>query len=63
MYRSRFCTLPQRCLGAALVLRCPRQPRKLLTQRVHAGRREMLDTPGPYLLEVVTPHIEHVLPM
>ncbi|GAB4818291.1 hypothetical protein N2152v2_005337 [Parachlorella kessleri] len=25
--------------------------------------REMLDTPGPYLLEVMVPHIEHVLPM
>ena len=25
--------------------------------------REMLETPGPYLLEVMIPHIEHVLPM
>lgn len=25
--------------------------------------RKMLDTPGPYLLDVVVPHIEHVLPM
>ena len=25
--------------------------------------RTMLDTPGPYLLEVMVPHIEHVLPM
>lgn len=25
--------------------------------------REMIDTPGPYLLEVMCPHIEHVLPM
>lgn len=25
--------------------------------------REMLDTPGPYLLDVMVPHIEHVLPM
>eukprot|EP00878_Enallax_costatus_P019033 GHUV01020067.1.p2 GENE.GHUV01020067.1~~GHUV01020067.1.p2 ORF type:complete len:136 (-),score=46.36 GHUV01020067.1:789-1196(-) len=25
--------------------------------------REMLDTEGPYLLEVMVPHIEHVLPM
>ena len=25
--------------------------------------REMLDTPGPYLLDVMVPHVEHVLPM
>ena len=25
--------------------------------------REMLDTPGPYLLDIMVPHIEHVLPM
>jgi acetolactate synthase-1/2/3 large subunit len=25
--------------------------------------REMLDSEGPYLLEVMVPHIEHVLPM
>jgi acetolactate synthase-1/2/3 large subunit len=25
--------------------------------------REMLDTPGPYLLDVMVPHIQHVLPM
>ena len=25
--------------------------------------RKMLDTPGPYLLDVMVPHIEHVLPM
>ena len=25
--------------------------------------REMLDTEGPYLLDVMVPHIEHVLPM
>eukprot|EP00955_Chlamydomonas_euryale_P009466 101019-Chlamydomonas_euryale.AAC.3 len=30
---------------------------------VRAAIREMLDTPGPYLLEVITPHVEHVLPM
>ena len=23
----------------------------------------MLETPGPYLLDVMVPHIEHVLPM
>jgi acetolactate synthase-1/2/3 large subunit len=25
--------------------------------------REMLDTPGPFLLDVMVPHVEHVLPM
>lgn len=25
--------------------------------------RRMLDTPGPYLLDVMVPHMEHVLPM
>jgi len=25
--------------------------------------RKMLDTPGPYLLDIMVPHIEHVLPM
>lgn len=25
--------------------------------------REMLATPGPYLLDVMVPHIQHVLPM
>ena len=25
--------------------------------------REMLDTPGPYLLDVMVPHVQHVLPM
>lgn len=25
--------------------------------------RQMLDTPGPFVLEVMVPHIEHVLPM
>ena len=25
--------------------------------------REMLDSPGPFLLDVIVPHIEHVLPM
>ncbi|VFQ60809.1 unnamed protein product [Cuscuta campestris] len=30
---------------------------------VRAAIREMLDTPGPYLLDVVVPHQEHVLPM
>eukprot|EP00879_Flechtneria_rotunda_P010504 GHRR01010981.1.p1 GENE.GHRR01010981.1~~GHRR01010981.1.p1 ORF type:complete len:614 (+),score=177.29 GHRR01010981.1:610-2451(+) len=30
---------------------------------LRAAVREMLDTEGPYLLEVMVPHIEHVLPM
>ncbi|RAL52885.1 hypothetical protein DM860_007653 [Cuscuta australis] len=30
---------------------------------VRAAIRKMLDTPGPYLLDVVVPHQEHVLPM
>lgn len=31
--------------------------------RVVCHRREMLDHDGPYLLDVMVPHIEHVLPM
>lgn len=30
---------------------------------LRAAIREMLDTPGPYLLDVMVPHVEHVLPM
>ncbi|KAK4365899.1 hypothetical protein RND71_013779 [Anisodus tanguticus] len=30
---------------------------------VRAAIQKMLDTPGPYLLDVVVPHQEHVLPM
>lgn len=30
---------------------------------LRAAIREMLDTPGPYVLDVMVPHIEHVLPM
>ncbi|KAK9835817.1 hypothetical protein WJX74_008609 [Apatococcus lobatus] len=30
---------------------------------LRAAIRTMLDTPGPYLLDVMVPHIEHVLPM
>jgi len=30
---------------------------------LRAAIREMLDTPGPYLLDVMVPHMEHVLPM
>lgn len=30
---------------------------------LRAAIREMIDTPGPYLLDVMVPHIQHVLPM
>jgi len=30
---------------------------------LRAAVRRMLDTPGPYLLDVMVPHIEQVLPM
>lgn len=30
---------------------------------LRAAIREMLETPGPYLLDVMVPHIQHVLPM
>ncbi|TKY73647.1 Acetolactate synthase 1 [Spatholobus suberectus] len=30
---------------------------------LRAAIQKMLDTPGPYLLDVIIPHIEHVLPM
>ncbi|KAK4352614.1 hypothetical protein RND71_028132 [Anisodus tanguticus] len=30
---------------------------------VRAAIKKMLDTPGPYLLDVIVPHQEHVLPM
>ncbi|XP_071700116.1 acetolactate synthase 2, chloroplastic-like [Rutidosis leptorrhynchoides] len=30
---------------------------------VRAAIKKMLDTPGPYLLDVIVPHEEHVLPM
>lgn len=30
---------------------------------LRAAIRKMLDTPGPYLLDVMVPHVEHVLPM
>ena len=32
-------------------------------QELRPAMRRMLDTPGPYLLDVMVPHIEHVLPM
>ncbi|CAD6244364.1 unnamed protein product [Miscanthus lutarioriparius] len=30
---------------------------------VHAAIKKMLETPGPYLLDIIVPHQEHVLPM
>uniref|UniRef100_A0A6N2MF46 Thiamine pyrophosphate enzyme TPP-binding domain-containing protein n=1 Tax=Salix viminalis TaxID=40686 RepID=A0A6N2MF46_SALVM len=30
---------------------------------LRAAIQKMLDTPGPYLLDVIVPHQEHVLPM
>lgn len=33
------------------------------TLPVPPGVREMLESEGPYVLEVMVPHIEHVLPM
>jgi acetolactate synthase-1/2/3 large subunit len=40
-------------------------PARRVIQRdeLRGAIREMLDTPGPYLLEVMVPHVEHVLPM
>lgn len=37
--------------------------RVIKKSELRAAVREMLDTEGPYLLEVMVPHIEHVLPM
>jgi len=37
--------------------------RVIAKDQLRGAIREMLDTPGPYLLEVMVPHIEHVLPM
>ena len=49
-----------RCLPA--VASCWRKLNWPLTM-LHNACRTMLDTPGPYLLDVMVPHIEHVLPM
>ncbi|KAG6401865.1 hypothetical protein SASPL_138733 [Salvia splendens] len=40
-------------------------PAARVTKRedVRAAIQKMLDTPGPYLLDVIVPHQEHVLPM
>jgi acetolactate synthase-1/2/3 large subunit len=32
-------------------------------EELRGAIREMLQTPGPYLLDVMVPHIQHVLPM
>jgi acetolactate synthase-1/2/3 large subunit len=37
--------------------------RVISKSKLREAIREMLDTPGPYLLDVMVPHIEHVLPM
>ncbi|KAG2422753.1 hypothetical protein HXX76_015773 [Chlamydomonas incerta] len=37
--------------------------RVIVKEQLRGAIRKMLDTPGPYLLEVMVPHIEHVLPM
>ncbi|KAL3136694.1 hypothetical protein ABBQ38_005929 [Trebouxia sp. C0009 RCD-2024] len=37
--------------------------RVLRPDELRPAIREMLETPGPYLLDVMVPHIEHVLPM
>eukprot|EP01024_Parvocaulis_polyphysoides_P071710 TRINITY_DN8968_c0_g1_i1.p1 TRINITY_DN8968_c0_g1~~TRINITY_DN8968_c0_g1_i1.p1 ORF type:complete len:195 (+),score=21.97 TRINITY_DN8968_c0_g1_i1:116-700(+) len=37
--------------------------RVIKPEELRPAIREMLDTPGPYLLDVMVPHIEHVLPM
>uniref|UniRef100_A0A7S0MT51 Acetolactate synthase n=1 Tax=Pyramimonas obovata TaxID=1411642 RepID=A0A7S0MT51_9CHLO len=42
-----------------------RVPAKRVTRKsdLKAAIQEMIDTPGPYLLDVMVPHQEHVLPM
>jgi len=37
--------------------------RVIAKSKLRVAIREMLDTPGPYVLDVMVPHIEHVLPM
>jgi len=37
--------------------------RVIRKEDLNGAIREMLDTPGPFLLEVMVPHISHVLPM
>ena len=40
-------------------------PAKRITkpEELRPAIREMIDTPGPYLLDIMVPHIQHVLPM
>jgi len=42
-----------------------RVPGRRVTRRsdLRAAIQEMIDTPGPFLLDVMVPHSEHVLPM
>eukprot|EP00976_Prorocentrum_cordatum_P035773 727381-Prorocentrum_minimum.AAC.3 len=42
-----------------------RVPSKRVTRKsdLRAAIQEMIDTPGPYLLDIMVPHQEHVLPM
>jgi len=37
--------------------------RVIRPEELRPAIRKMLDTPGPYVLDVMVPHIEHVLPM
>nr|AFK80029.1 acetohydroxyacid synthase [Lobosphaera incisa] len=37
--------------------------RVIKPEELRGAIREMLDTPGPFLLDVMVPHVEHVLPM
>ncbi|KAL6634281.1 hypothetical protein ACP70R_026952 [Stipagrostis hirtigluma subsp. patula] len=37
--------------------------RVMKKSEVHAAIQKMLETPGPYLLDIIVPHQEHVLPM
>ena len=37
--------------------------RRVWHQQRCCACREALETPGPYLLDVMVPHIQHVLPM
>jgi acetolactate synthase-1/2/3 large subunit len=49
-------------VAAAKAFRVPAK-RVVQASQLRAAIREMLDTPGPYLLDVMVPHVEHVLPM
>ena len=49
-------------MGAACLHRSA-GPGETVVTGPHAACREMLATEGPYLLDVMVPHIQHVLPM